>query len=161
MLNRYKRKYKELEGRAIEKANNKFNRLSHPVKRWLVILFGIASAVTCLGTIGGLFSSETSDLLRGQSITGPTNINPMKENLKSESLIPLGKMKGEVDGEFDSFYVAVDKDARLFINRNISYGENAYEKGDAWKEITMNELKQYERSLHFIPLAQKSKGLKP
>lgn len=84
----------------------------------------------------------------------------MKTKQSSNELIPLGKMKGEIDGEFDSFYVAIDKDARVFINRNISYSESAYDKNEAWKEISMDDLKGYERDLHFIPVS-KSKGLKP
>lgn len=84
----------------------------------------------------------------------------MKQERENESLIPLGKMKGEIDGEFDSFYVAVDKDARIFINRNMNYGDSAYKKSENWNEITIDILKDYERSLHFIPLSQKSKGLK-
>jgi hypothetical protein len=161
MLNEYKARYQELERKAINKANRKFNKLSLPAKRWLVIFFGIVSAAICLGTVKGFFSSQKSGLLRGELISMPTTTSPMEKNLTNDSLIPLGKMKGEIDGEFDSFYVAVDKEARLFINRNITYSETAYRKSEAWKEITMRELKEYERSLHFIPLSQKSKGLKP
>jgi hypothetical protein len=83
------------------------------------------------------------------------------EPMKQEQLIPLGKMKREVNGEFDSFYLAIDKNARIFINRDIDYGPNAYEKRRKWEEITRARLAEYERDLTFRPFNQKSKSLKP
>lgn len=83
------------------------------------------------------------------------------ETMKQEDLIPLGKMKGEVNGQFDSFYVAIDKNARIFINRDIDYGPNAYVQSKKWKEITRAKLAEYERDLTFRPINQKSKSLKP
>ena len=70
-------------------------------------------------------------------------------------------MKGEVNGEFDSFYVAIDKSARIFINRDIDYAPNAYTKSKKWKEITRTKLGEYERDLTFRPINQKPKSLKP
>lgn len=160
MLNQFKFKYSKIEKAAIGKLNYRFNRLSLSVKKWSVVIFGIASALVCLATVRGLFSVKLSRLLQGQSISTPIIEHPMKQERENESLIPLGKMKGEIDGEFDSFYVAVDKDARIFINRNMNYGDSAYKKSENWNEITIDILKDYERSLHFIPLSQKSKGLK-
>lgn len=83
------------------------------------------------------------------------------ETMKQEQLIPLGKMKGEVNGEFDSFYVAIDKNARIFINRDIDYGPNAFAKSQKWEQITRAKLADYERDLSFRPINQKSKSLKP
>lgn len=83
------------------------------------------------------------------------------ETMMQEQLIPLGKMKGEVNGEFDSFYVAIDKSARIFINRDIDYGQNAFSKSKKWEEITREKLAEFERELSFRPINQKSKSLKP
>ena len=83
------------------------------------------------------------------------------ETMKQEQLILLGKMKGEVNDEFDSFYVAIDKSARIFINRDIDYAPNAYTKSKKWKEITRTKLGEYERDLTFRPINQKPKSLKP
>ena len=161
MINKIKSLYNDLEQKAIAKANEKFNCLSHSAKRIAVVLFGVVGATICIAIMAGIFNSGGLKSLQAESILIPKTETPMERKQSSTALIPLGKMKGEVDGEFDSFYVAIDKDARIFINRNIKYNETAYEKSDAWKEISMSELRRYERDLHFIPLSNKSKGLKP
>lgn len=160
MINKIKSLYNDLEQKVIAKANEKFNCLSHSAKRIAVAMFGVVGASICIAIIAGIFNSGGKSL-QAESILIPKTETPMERKQSSTALIPLGKMKGEVDGEFDSFYVAIDKDARIFINRNIKYNETAYERSEAWREISMNELKRYERDLHFIPLSNKSKGLKP
>lgn len=75
-----------------------------------------------------------------------------------DQLTPVGKMKGEIDGEFESFYVAVDNQGAVYINRDIEYSERAYDKTDDWKQISKEKLMEYERDLHFIP--SQSKGVR-
>lgn len=75
-----------------------------------------------------------------------------------DQLTPVGKMKGEIDGEFESFYVAVDNQGAVYINRDIEYSERAYNKTDDWKQISKEKLMEYERDLHFMP--SQSKGVR-
>lgn len=74
-------------------------------------------------------------------------------------LTPIGKMKGEIDGEFESFYLAKDKDGLVYINRDPEYSKDRYEKSKGWESITPAEVEEFKKELHFIP--QKKKGLKP
>jgi len=160
MRSEVRKYYQRGEKLIVRTANNKFNALSDATKKRLVLVFAIVTAFISIATMTRTFNSTSLDHSQRGSIQFPKTETPMKDNQLSKELIPLGKMKGEVDGEFDSFYVAIDKNARLFINRDIKYNEHAYDKTDAWKEISMDDLKRYERDLHFIPLS-KSKGLKP
>lgn len=161
MINKIKTLYKQHEQKVIRRANERFNRLTCSSKKFAVALFGVVSAIVCIAVMTGILQTEWLKPLRTQSIEILKTEIPMESKQSPTALIPLGKMKGEVDGEFDSFYVAIDRDARIFINRNINYNDAAYEKSEAWKEISMNDLERYERDLHFIPLSNKSKGLKP
>jgi hypothetical protein len=160
MRTKIQNSYKIHGQRIVKKVNDNFNSLSRQAKKRTVIMFGVVSASICVATMTGIFTGGLKSL-HSDSIVIPKTETPMEIKQSSNPLIPLGKMKGEVKGEFDSFYVAVDKDARVFINRNIRYDDTAYDKSESWKEISINELKQYERDLHFIPLSNKSKGLKP
>ncbi|MEX2234032.1 MAG: hypothetical protein WD824_17840 [Cyclobacteriaceae bacterium] len=66
-------------------------------------------------------------------------------------LNPVGKMKGEIDGEFRSFYIALEREGQLFINHDPEYSEDRYEKSNGWKPITRQELEAYEKDLRFFP----------
>lgn len=70
-------------------------------------------------------------------------------------LNPVGKMKGEIDGEFESFYIALDREGQLFINRDPAYSGDRYEKSNGWKPITRRELEAYEKDLRFFPSQRK------
>jgi len=70
---------------------------------------------------------------------------------EAQDLTPLGKLKGEIDGEFEAFYLAMDADGQLYINRSPSYTKAAYKSADGWELITRNQLSKYEKQLHFIP----------
>ncbi len=74
-----------------------------------------------------------------------------KVSQKSDKLMTVGKMKGELNGEFEMFYLAVDGEGQLFKNHNLRYGEKAYEKSEDWKPISRKQLAEYEKYLHFIP----------
>jgi hypothetical protein len=138
----------------IDQLNMKFNELSLKVKKVYTIAFIVLAAGTCL--VIAIAPSEP--FIRNLTEYSITPEIPMKDLTENQKLIPLGKMKGEVDGNFDSFYVAIDNQGKLFINRNLNYGKEQYTKDDRWENISIRELKEYERHLHFIPL--KSKGLK-
>lgn len=136
-----------------------FNALSKPSQHKAVLLIAAS-----------LFALLTTLLVWGETVLSEKQIGVISipsirqsndETMKQEQLIPLGKMKGEVNGEFDSFYVAIDKNARIFINRDIDYGPNAFSKSKKWVEITRAKLAEYERDLSFRPINQKSKSLKP
>lgn len=81
-----------------------------------------------------------------------------KESITESQLTPVGKMKGEIDGEFESFYVAVDREGGIFINRDIEYSERAFDKSNDWKQISREKLAEYEKQLNFLP--SRSKGIK-
>jgi hypothetical protein len=138
---------------------DRFSALSKPSQRRILLLLAAFLFASLLWLI---FSVEPS--LNGTKIgviSIPTVRQSNDKNMRQEQLIPLGKMKGEVNGEFDSFYVAIDKNARIFINRDIDYGPNAFTKNKKWEEITRTKLAEYERDLSFRPINQKSKSLKP
>ncbi len=77
---------------------------------------------------------------------------------KSAKLLPVGKMKGEIDSRYEAFYLAVDTDGKLYLNRDMDYGRNAYRKSERWEEITPDQLQTYESRLHFLP--HRAKGQK-
>lgn len=139
----------------ISKINDRFNRLTANIKRLAVILFGILMALLCTFLIIRSIDEPYSDL-HIEKITLPNDIN-MKNNYAPD-LTPVGKMKGEIDGEFESFYVAVDAEGQLFINRYPEYSENRYRKSNAWEKVTHRQLEAFEKELHFIP--HQKKGLK-
>ena len=70
---------------------------------------------------------------------------------EEQDLIPLGKMKGEMDGEFEAFYLAFDMAGQLYINYSPSYSKEMYCKSNGWLQITRRQLEQYEKQLHFFP----------
>lgn len=72
----------------------------------------------------------------------------------TETLTPIGKMKGEIDGKFEAFYLAVDKQGELFINRNPPYSKNAFNKSTNWELITRQQLDEYDKHLHLFPARQ-------
>lgn len=73
------------------------------------------------------------------------------EQKPADMLIPIGKMKGEVEGKFEAFYLAVDKEGQLHINRNPPFLKDALHKSAEWETITRQQLDRYEKQLHFIP----------
>jgi hypothetical protein len=141
-------------------ANNQFNGLPLNKKKRIVLVFGLAiSGVSILLINQALHPQEKEGAFKADRISMPHDIY-MKEqiNVSGDQLIPVGKMKGEIDGEFESFYVAVDSKGSIFINRDIEYSEKAYDKSESWKQISKEKLDEYEKDLHFIP--SKSKGLR-
>lgn len=139
---------------AINWLNLKFNGLPLRTKKKYTIAFSALASLLCIAI--AVTPRDLSKLSTNQHLITPEI--PMTQPKENQKLIPLGKMKGEVDGNFESFYVAIDNEGKLFINRHLDYGKNAYTKDDRWESISRKQLKEYEQQLHFIPL--KSKGLK-
>lgn len=78
---------------------------------------------------------------------------------KDDILSPAGKLKGEMNGQFEAFYLAVDKDGGFFMNRNLQFVDKPYAKANGWSEISSKQLAEYLQHLSFVN--KKSKSLKP
>ncbi|NOT76984.1 MAG: hypothetical protein HOP08_18835 [Cyclobacteriaceae bacterium] len=136
--------------------SNRFNALESGTKKWSLALLGISMACMCTAIIINGLQSGKPEYLRTESISLPKDI--YMDTIKAERLTPVGKMKGEVYGEFESFYLATNKEGKLFINRNIEYSENAYDKSNGWEQITRQQLEVFEKHLDLIP--PRKKGMK-
>lgn len=146
--------------RRIDQCNANFNRLAQKKKRVIVIAFGVCiTGISAMLIIQALNSQETQIDFKPERIAMPYDIFKKEEAAVSgNQLIPVGKMKGEIDGDFESFYVAVDNKGSIYINREIEYSESAYDKTDDWKQISREKLMEYEKELHFIPT--RSRGVR-
>jgi hypothetical protein len=153
-------KCKVVIDRRISRANDSFNRLPVGTKKMLLLVFGIViSGISVLLIIQALHPQENKGGVRPERISMPHDIFMKDELIVSDhQLIPVGKMKGEIDGDFESFYVAVDSKGLIYINRHIDYSEKAYDKSESWQQITKVRLEEYEKELHFIPA--RSKGIR-
>jgi hypothetical protein len=142
--------------RKVTYCNEVFNALSSKVKKTSMIAFGISMAGICTILILQAIYGKASDSLRIDEITQPNDIYMNTPN--TEKLTPIGKMKGEIDGEFEAFHVAVDYEGQLFINRDPEFSKDSLNKSKGWQPITRQQLETYEKQLHFIPTQKK--GLK-
>ena len=151
---------KKLLRSLVDGLNRIFNRLPLKTKKLVILSFGMCtSAISVMLIIQALQSQENHKEFKPGRISMPYDIFMKEEQGASEGqLVPVGKMKGEIDGEFESFYVAVDNQGQIYINRDIEYTEHAYEKTNEWKQISREKLGEYERELHFIP--NRSRGIK-
>ncbi len=136
--------------------NKNFNALEPRTKKWSLMLLGVSMACMCTVITMNGFQSGKSDFLEREDISLPKEI--YMDTIKAERLTPVGKMKGEIDGEFESFYMAVDKEGNVFINRNIEYSENAYDKSNGWEQISRQQLEFFEKELDLIPPRRKGLG---
>lgn len=141
-------------------ASQTFNRLSKQGQKTIVIVFGICVTIISVFLILQDPRDPGSNTgFKPDKIAMPYDIFMENETRVTENqLTPVGKMKGEIDGEFESFYVAVDNKGTVYINRDIEYSERAYRKTEDWKQISKEKLMEYEKELHFIPLG--GKGLR-
>lgn len=137
--------------------NERVNRLSESHKKVSLLIFGLVLATICLLQLAqSMTVEEVQSTISMDKITSPKDIY-MNDSV-TQKLTPIGKLKGEIDGEFEAFYVAVDPDGQLFINRDPEFSKDSLNKSKGWEPITRQQLDAYEKQLHFIP-AQK-KGLK-
>lgn len=141
----------------MESLNARFNSIPHGKRKMILVMAGaliaLLSGTILLNAIYGVPANPLSI----DKITIPHDIymKPTDTTL----LTPVGKMKGEIDGEFEAFYLAVDKEGQVYINRDPGYSEDRYDKSKGWEPVTREQLAQYEKALHFIP--HQKKGLKP
>lgn len=142
--------------------NDTFNSLPIATRRRIAITCGIAAALTILVLTVLPFHSKQDNIPDTEVITLPHDINqyPDMEQHNANTLAPLGKMKGEIDDKFEAFYLAVDNEGTVFINRDPPYGADRFLKTNGWEAITMEQLKEYEKELHFTPHNNR-KGLTP
>ncbi len=137
-----------------------FNCLPIADKKELTIWFGIAAGLICaMPVIKGVTGKNYNAVIAIDSIQLPKDIYMRNEKTISEDqLIPVGKLKGEINGEFEAFYLAVDANGTTYINRSIDFSSEAYHKSKGWEEITREDLERYRKELHFLPV--RSKGIK-
>ena len=103
----------------VNKANSFFNGLSSTGKKTMVLGFGlITGGISFMLIMQALSSQENRNVLSIESIRTPKDIY-MKQNnqiLSDDELVPVGKLKGEINGEFEAFYLAVDLHGNAYIN---------------------------------------------
>ena len=133
-----------------------FNNQTPPVRVAIAGAVGMAMAIACIVIMARAFTASNDSKLPQNSITQPT-LTPMVPDKQNEFLIPLGKMKGEIDGEFEAFYLGVDTAGIVYMNRHPPF-EDTFKKSADWKMITKEKLKEYEKLLHFIP--NRKKGIR-
>lgn len=145
---------------SVNRVNSSFNRLSKRRKQMFILVFGICiTGISATLVIPALRNQQSQIRFKPDRIVMPYDIFMDNERSVSEDqLTPVGKMKGEIDGEFESFYVAVDREGAIYINRDIEYSERAYDKTEDWKQISREKLMDYERDLDFIP--SRSRGVR-
>jgi hypothetical protein len=144
----------------VNRANSSFNQLSKRRKQMSILVFGICiTGISATLVIQALRNQKSKVHFKTDQIAMPYDIFMDDDRSISENqLTPVGKMKGEIDGEFESFYVAVDREGAIYISRDIEYSERAYDKTDNWKQISREKLMEYEKDLDFIP--SRSRGVK-
>lgn len=144
----------------VNRLNSSFNGLSKRRKQMFILVFGICiTGVSATLVIQALRNEKSKINFKTDQIAMPYDIFMDDERIISEDqLTPVGKMKGEIDGEFQSFYVAVDREGAIYINRDIEYSERAYDKTENWKQISREKLMEYEKDLDFIP--SRSRGVR-
>lgn len=142
----------------VDQFSNKFNALPIRIKQVTVISFGMSVSMFCVILMVKAIQAEIPDATSIDNITLPKDIF-MNNTDTTRQLIPVGKLKGEINGEFEAFYVAVDNEGNVFINRNLFFGASRFVKSEDWQNISRNQLEDYRKQLHFMP--HKVKGLKP
>jgi hypothetical protein len=146
------------QGRArIDRLGAWFNRLPVRAKQVCVISFGMTISMACVVLIVHAIQGKITESITIDEITLPNDIY-MNNHDTTRSLTPVGKLKGEINGEFEAFYVAVDGEGQVFINRNPSYDASRFTMSKDWQQITRDQLETYRKELHFTP--HKRGGLK-
>ncbi len=141
--------------------NTSFNSFSIKSRQVGSLAFGaLMGSISLALIVQGINGEQDNKDLTIGKITLPNDIYMKEEEqpIREDQLIPVGKLKGEIDGEFEAFYLAVDKAGQTYINHSPEFSDSAYQKSKGWEQISKQDLKRFEAHLHFIPL--KSKGLK-
>jgi hypothetical protein len=151
-------KLKEKVKLKVDQLSIRFNSLPIRIKQVTVISFGMSMSMLCVVLVVKAIQTEIADTTSIDKITLPKDTF-MNNTDTTKQLIPVGKLKGEINGEFEAFYVAVDSEGHVFINRNPSFGASRFVKSEDWQLISRQQLEAYRKQLHFIP--HKAKSLKP
>jgi hypothetical protein len=140
--------------------SNGFNCLPVADKKEITIVFGIAAGILCAMLVAkGITGKDYKKAIAIDSIKIPKDIYMKRENAISEDhLIPVGKFKGEINGEFEAFYLAVDVNGKTYVNYSIDFSAEAYHKSKGWEEITKEDIDRFQKQLHFLPA--RSRGIK-
>ena len=141
----------------VDGINAWFNDFSLRTRKTALLFFGISMALCCVGLMYRAITSTSNNEISIDPITQPNDIymTPSKDTTR---LSPVGKLKGEIDNQFEAFYVAKDKSGQHYINHNPSYGLDRYVLSKDWTAISDQQLETLKKELHFIPAPQK--GLK-
>lgn len=120
-------------------------------QRGCLLIFLLAASVLGVWLIlDGIRGTHTSHHVSINSIETPKDIY-MREAENKEGLIMVGKMKGEINGEFEAFYLAVNRHGEMFVNHDLSLNQEP-SKSPGWQSISRQQLEEYEKHLHFLPL---------
>jgi hypothetical protein len=150
-------KLKEKVKLKVDQLSIRFNSLPIRTKQVTVISFGMSVSMLCVVLMVKAIQTEITETISIDKITLPKDTF-MNNTDSTIQLTPVGKFKGEINGEFEAFYVAVDNEGHVFINRNPSFGASRFVKSEDWQLISRKQLEDYRKQLHFIP--HKAKGLK-
>lgn len=138
----------------IDYLNTTFNAFPQSKKKIILAVAGVMIACLSGAMVLNAIYGVPVNPLTFDKITLPHDIQMQQTD--TTTLTPIGKMKGEIDGDFEAFYLAVDKDGQVYLNRDPDYSENRYDKSKGWELVTREKLAVYEKELHFIPHQRKS-----
>jgi hypothetical protein len=141
----------------VDSINTWFNGLPIRSRKIALLFFGMSIALCCVGLMYHAITANTGIKIFIEPITQPNDIY-MAPSKDTTRLSPVGKLKGEIDNQFEAFYVAKDKSGQHYINHNPSYGQDRYLLSKDWTAISDQQLETLKKELHFIPAPQK--GLK-
>ncbi len=139
----------------------RFNSLPKQMKKAILLGFGIVmGGISLMLIIQALSNQENKTTISIQRLSVPKDMY-MKEqrSILTEHLIPVGKFKGEMEGEFEAFYLAVDREGKTFINRSPNFSDDPYDKSKGWEQTSKEDLERFQKQLHFFPA--RIKGIKP
>lgn len=128
-----------------ESGHNPFSNIR---RRAILAAAGLVIASLCGVILHNAIYGISANTISLDKITLPKDI--YMQPTDTVKLIPIGKMKGELDGEFEAFYLAIDKDGQAYLNRDPELSEDRYDKSKGWEPVTREQLKVYEKELHFI-----------
>jgi hypothetical protein len=143
----------------VHKLNEAFTKMPVRSQSMILLSIGLLTATICALSISEGFSPRKPTTIAIDSITHPL-MQPMEKKQDTTALIPLGKMKGEINGQFTAFYVAMDGKGNFFRNENPTYAKDRWIKSDNWKHLSYQEFMNYEKQLYFLPIEGKAKSLK-
>lgn len=138
----------------IENLSAKFNAFPNGKKKIILAVTGVVIAFLSGAIVLNAIYGVPGNQLSIDKITLPHDI--YMQQSETVTLSPIGKMKGEINGEFEAFYLAIDKDGQVYLNRDPDYSEDRYDKSKGWNPVTREQLAVYEKELHFIPHQKKS-----